>query len=139
MPPTRARNTYLANAVAGAPPERLLTMLYDALVSNLTMAEAAMVEKDYFTFNEKLLRAQEIVLELRGTLKPEMWAGGPALLSIYDFVYKLLVRANVHKDSDALRDARRLIEPLQAAWHAAAEQVLAARSSAPSPAMAASA
>lgn len=136
MPPTRARNTYLANAVAAAPPERLLTMLYDALVSNLTIAEAALADKDYFTLNDKLLRAQEIVLELRGTLKPEVWSGGTALLAIYDFVYRLLVRGNVHKDKDALRDARRLLEPLQAAWHAAAEQVLAAKGA---PAMAASA
>jgi flagellar protein FliS len=127
MAATRARSTYLANAVAGAPPERLLTMLYDALVNNIVVAEGAMEAKDYYTLNERLVRSQEIVLELRGTLKPDLWSGGPALLAIYDYVYKLLVRGNVHKDAGALSDARKLLEPLQDAWHAAADQVLAAR------------
>lgn len=125
MSTVRARNMYLANAVSGAPPERLLTMLYDALVNNIVVAEKALEEKDLFTLNERLLKAQDIILELSGTLKPELWAGGPALLAIYNYVYRLLVRGNVHKDAAALSEARKHLEPLQAAWHAAAEQVLA--------------
>ena len=52
---------------------------------------------------------QEIVLVLRGSLKPEIWSGGPALMSIYAYVYKLLVRGNVHKDAGALSDARKIL------------------------------
>jgi flagellar secretion chaperone FliS len=131
MPPARARNAYLANAVAAAPPERLLTMLYDALVNNIVLAEAAMGQNDLYTKNEKLLKAQDIVLELRGTLKPELWSGGPGLMAIYEFVYKLLVKGNVRNDAVALSDARKLLEPLQAAWHAAADRVLAERANSP--------
>jgi len=138
MPATRARNTYLANAVASAPPERLLTMLYDALVNNIIVAEDAMVRKDYFTLNEKVVRSQEIVLELQSTLKPELWNAGPTLMAIYTYVYKLLVRGNVKKDAGALTEARKLLEPLQAAWHSAANQVLAERA-APKPDLAATA
>ncbi len=131
MPPTLARSTYLANAVAGAPQERLLTMLYDALLNNIVVAEDAMERKDFYTINERLLRAQEIVLVLRGSLKPEIWSGGPALMSIYDYVYRLLVRGNTRKDARALSDARKVLEPLQHAWHVAADQVLAERAAAP--------
>ena len=127
MPPTRARNTYLRDAVSCAPPERLLTMLYDALVNNVVVAEDALERKDYYVLNERLVRAQEIVLVLQGTLKPELWSAGPALLSIYNYVHGLLVRANVHKDAGALSQARKLLEPLQAANHTAAEKVLAER------------
>ena len=130
MPAPNARNAYLANAVGGAPPEKLLTMLYDALVNNVVLAQRALEEKDNWTLNERLLNAQEIVLELQGTLKPEVWSGGPALLAIYGYVYRLLVRANVHKEAGALSEARRLLEPLQAAWHAAADQVLADKAAA---------
>lgn len=130
MAPPRARNMYLANAVAGAPPERLLTMLYDALVNNIAIAEDALERKDYFVLNERLVRAQEIVLVLQGTLKPELWSGGPALMSIYGYVYRLLVRGNIRKDAGALSDARKLLEPLQAANHAAADKVLAERAAA---------
>lgn len=127
MPINRARNAYLANAVAGAPPERLLTMLYDALVGNITVAEDALEAKDFYTLNERLVRAQEIVLVLQGTLKPELWSAGPVLSAIYAYVYRLLVRGNIQKDAGALSEARKLLEPLQAANHAAAEKVIAER------------
>lgn len=129
MASTRARNTYLANAVAGAPPERLLTMLYDALVNNIVLAEGALESRDLFTLNEKLIRAQEIVLVLQGTLKAELWNAGPVLSAIYSYVYRLLVKANVHKDAGALSEARKLLEPLQASCHIAAEKVIAERAS----------
>jgi len=127
MSSNRAKKVYLANAVMSAPPERLLTMLYDALVNNIVVAEDALEKKDYYTLNEKLVRSQEIVLVLQGTLKPELWSAGPTLLSIYGYVYRLLVRGNVHKDAGALSDARKLLEPLQDAWHAAADKVLSER------------
>jgi flagellar secretion chaperone FliS len=130
MATTRARNAYLATAVAGAPPERLLTMLYDALVNNIVLAEGALEKKDLYTLNEKLVRAQEIVLVLQGTLKPELWNAGPVLSSIYSYVYRLLVKANVHKDAGAMSEARKLLEPLQASCHVAAEKVIAERASA---------
>jgi len=125
--PSRARNAYLATAVASAPPERLLTMLYDAVVNNIVVAEEALETKDYFTLNERLCRSEEIVLELQNTLKPELWSGGPALMSIYTYIYRLLVRGNVHRDAGALSEARKLLEPLQDAWHTAADKVLAER------------
>ena len=125
MPPARARNAYLASAVAAAPPERLVTMLYDALVNNIVHAEEAMERKDFYTKNEKLLKAQDIVLYLRETLKPEAWSAGPVLMDIYAYVYKLLVRGNVRNEPGCLSDARKLVEPLQQAWHGAAEKVLA--------------
>jgi flagellar protein FliS len=125
MPPARARNAYLSSAVAAAPPERLVTMLYDALVNNIAQAEEAMERKDYFTKNEKLLKAQDIVIYLRETLKPEVWSAGPALVDIYNYVYKLLVRGNLRNDAKLLSEARKHLEPLQRAWHAAADKVLA--------------
>ncbi len=130
MTTDHARNAYLVNAVTGAPPERLLTMLYDALVNNVVAAEAALEGRDFYTLNQRLLRAQDIVLELRGTLRPEVWDGGPALLSVYSYVYRLLVRGNVHKDAGALSEARKLLEPLQSAWHIAADVVAAERNAA---------
>jgi len=136
MPSNKARNTYLANAVASAPPERLLTMLYDALVNNIVIAEDAMERKDYYVVNERLLRAQEIVLVLQSTLKPELWNAGPALIAIYGYVYRLLVRGNVRKDPGALSEARKHLEPLQAAFHAAADKVLAEKAAASAPASA---
>ncbi|HTW09120.1 MAG TPA: flagellar export chaperone FliS [Acidimicrobiales bacterium] len=134
MSANNARSMYMSTAVAGAPPERLLTMLYDALVRNISIAERAMADMDYYTLNTRLVRSQEIVIELMNTLKPELWSGGPALMSIYSYVYRLLVRGNVHKDARALADARKLLEPLQDAWHKAADVVLAQKAGVAAPA-----
>jgi flagellar biosynthetic protein FliS len=112
-------------------------MLYDALVNHIAVAEDALERKDLFVLNERLTRAQEIVLVLQGTLKPELWSAGPVLEAIYTYVYKLLVRGNVHKDAGALSEARKLLEPLQAANHAAADKVLAERAAQSIPAAAA--
>ncbi|MGC8625983.1 MAG: flagellar export chaperone FliS [Acidimicrobiales bacterium] len=121
------RQAYLTNSVVSAPPERLLTMLYDALVNNIAVAEDALEKHDFYTLNQRLVRSQEIVLELRASLKPELWSGGPALAAIYTYVYGLLVKGNVHKDPGALSEARKLLEPLQSAWHQAADIAAAAR------------
>ena len=43
------------------------------------------------------------------------------------YVYRLLVKANVHKDAGALSEARKLLEPLQSSCHIAAEKVIADR------------
>jgi flagellar protein FliS len=102
-------------------------MLYDALVNNIVLAEGALETKDLYTLNQKLVRAQEIILVLQGSLKPELWNAGPVLSAIYSYVYRLLVKANVHKDAGALSEARKLLEPLQESCHAAAEQVIAER------------
>lgn len=125
MPAHRARNAYLANAVAAAPPERLVTMLYDALVNNIVLATEALESKDYYTKNQHLLKAQDIVIYLRETLKAELWNAGPVLRDIYVYVYKLLVKGNLRNDRKCLDDARKLVEPLQTAFHAAADRVLA--------------
>jgi flagellar protein FliS len=62
------------------------------------------------------------VLELRSSLRPELWTGGSELTKIYSYLHAMLLAANVTKDGAKVRDAIRLVEPLHAAWHEAAAQ-----------------
>lgn len=114
------RQRYVDDAITMASPARLVTMLYDRLVRDLCSAEAAIDSGDAAEVSRNLVHAQEIVLELRSSLKPELWEGGPALASLYAYLVSQLIAANVAKDAGKIRACRALVEPLRDAWHAAA-------------------
>ena len=120
--PRDARRAYLANTVLTASPARLLTLLYDALVSDVRTAAKALEEGDWETANTKLVRAQSIVLELQGTLRVDAWDGARGLLAIYHYVYRQLVKANTAHQASLCHECVGLLEPLQAAWHQAATE-----------------
>lgn len=114
------RNRYVQDAVSTVPPAKLVTMLYDALVSDLAQAEQALAVRDLPKAHQRLIHAQEIVLELQAGLDLTKWEGAPALMSLYHFVYRELVDANVRKDAGKVVSVRSTVEPLRDAWHAAA-------------------
>ena len=121
------RARYVSEMVETVSPAKLVTMLYDALVRDLVTAETALgavgTARDYRVVNDRLVHAQAIVLELRAGLDPTKWSGGPDLLRLYNFLVDELVKANVEKDPARVAACRRLVEPLQLAWHEAAAMV----------------
>ena len=68
------RQRYVGDAISTASPAKLVTMLYDRLVRDLQVAEAALSTRDLAAANANLTHAQEIVFELRSSLKPDMKA-----------------------------------------------------------------
>jgi flagellar protein FliS len=120
-----ARQQYARDAVLSASPARLLTMLYDRLLLDLRRAEVAQEAADWQTASDQLLHAQDIVMELSTSLRPELWDGADGLRGIYEYVRMALVNANIHRDVGRTREAVRLLTPLQEAWHAAAGAVQA--------------
>jgi flagellar secretion chaperone FliS len=117
-PAMRAR--YLTDSVSTASPARLLVMLYERLVLDLSQAEAALRASRREEGGVKLMHAQEIVLELRATLDEDAWAGAGGLAQLYGFVINELITANVKGDVDQVISCRRLVEPLLDAWRQAA-------------------
>jgi len=115
----RAQARYRADAVMSAPPERLLTMLYDRLVLDLERGEAAQRAGDWQEANGQLQHAQSIVAELNASLTDE-WEGAAGLRAVYTFVTTTLVGANVGRDPERTRACRDLVAPLRDAWHEAA-------------------
>ena len=115
------RARYVSDTVETVSPSRLVTMLYDALVRDLVLAEEQLNgPRDLRVINDRLVHAQAIVLELQSGLDPTKWSGGPSLVKLYSFLHEELVRANVEKDPVRIASCRLLVEPLQQAWHEAA-------------------
>jgi len=125
--PQQQRNRYAADAVMSATPARLLTMLYDRLLLDLSRAEAAHESSSWSVASTNLLHAQDIVTELTSSLKPELWDGGDRLLALYNYVSGALIEANVKRDTARIREAIELLEPLRQAWHEAAGQLAVAQ------------
>jgi len=119
------QNAYLEASVATASPARLLVMLCDRLVVDLTRGLEAQRANNVETAHRELLHAQEIVLELRCSLRTDAWEGGPGLASLYDFLHLELVRANVTKDAGITEGCLGLVTDLAATWREAALQAVA--------------
>lgn len=117
------RARYAADSVGTASPARLLTMLYDRLVRDLSLAETAITDGRYETAHNELVHAQAIVEELHKSLDIDAWDGAPGLAMLYDFLLTELVAANVAKDATKVAACRELVEPLRDAWHQAATEV----------------
>ena len=128
-PALRAR--YLNDSVATAPPERLLVMLYERLLLDLAQGEAALRADDRAAAGRLLPHAQEIIMELRSSLKMDVWDGAAGLAALYDFMITELITANVKGDADKVATCKGLVEPLLDAWRqaamSAAPQPVAAR------------
>ena len=118
-------DAYLDASVATASPPRLLVMLCDRLVLDLTRGVEAQRTSSFETAHRELLHAQEIVLELRASLRTGDWEGGPGLASLYDFLHLELVRANVNRDARITETCLGLVTDLAATWREAAMQNVA--------------
>ncbi len=111
---------YLNQSVATASPERLLVMLYDRLVLDVRRAAAAQEAGDHATASTNLLHAQEIVLELRSSLRLDVWEGAQQLADLYTWLYSQLIKANTSRDITVTQDCLTIVEPLAETWREAA-------------------
>jgi flagellar protein FliS len=123
-----ARTRYLAESVATASPGQLLVMLYDRLVVDLTQAEDALRARDNATASARLMHAQDIVSELRGSLDLTVWDGAAGLAQLYGYLFTRLIKANVSSDADVVAECRGIVEPLRDAWR---EALVATRTATP--------
>jgi flagellar protein FliS len=112
-----AKDVYRNNQVTTAPQKKLIIMLYDGAIRNLKLAEIAMENKDIEKINTHLIKAQDIIMELMTTLNFE--AGGDIaknLYQLYDYMFFRLVRANIDKNIDYVKEVKKYMEELRDAW-----------------------
>ena len=117
MNQAQAYNAYKQNEVYTASKVKLVVMLYDGAIKNLKLAEVAISEKNIEKTNEYIKKAQDIIIEFMNTLNFEQ--GGQIandLYKLYDYLYYRLIRANIDKDIEAIREVRRFLEELRDAW-----------------------
>jgi flagellar protein FliS len=112
-----AAQNYLRTKVMTATPEQLQLMLYDGAIRFAEQGRIAMSESKFEESFDLLTRAQKIILELQCGLKhdkaPEICT---KLASLYNFVYRKLVEANVRHELASLDEALQILRYQRETW-----------------------
>jgi len=112
---------YERTQVLTAPPAGLAAMLCDRLLALCEDAKLSMAQNRTEDANGALVRAQNIVAELQSGLNFEAGDIARNLNSLYDFVYRRLVEANVSKEPASIADVERIVGGLREAWESVLE------------------
>lgn len=110
------RERYLEQMVESATPERLLMMLLDGAVGFINRASLAFEGGRLDEVNECLVKAQNIFIELVLALDLNAGQFAENLARIYEFVYNLLIEANIEKNPDKIKSALRLAGDVRDLW-----------------------
>ncbi len=98
---------------------KLILMLYDGAIRNLDVAIEALPQRQsrYDAVNRSLVKAQDIVGELMASL--DFDRGGEIarnLFTLYVFMNRQLLEANLRKTEKPVQDVRRMLVELRGAW-----------------------
>ena len=117
MATTTVENPYLRDAVLTATAEQLQLMLYDGAIRFALQGRDAIQRKEFETSFDKLTRAQNIILEMQGGLNYDVnHTLCERMASIYNFVYRKLVDANVNRDVTHIDDALKVLRIERETW-----------------------
>jgi flagellar protein FliS len=113
----KALAKYRTMSVETASPGELVLMLYNESLRAMKDASAAMERNDIGASSNSLLKAQDIVMELRSSLNPRAGMEVAANLDkMYEFVGGRLIEANVKKSQEPLMDAMKVMGSLRDGW-----------------------
>jgi flagellar protein FliS len=115
-----ARDHYLAERVNTATPAELTALLFDASVAALRKALRLQTAGRWLDATPAVIRAQQIVLELRHSLdfaaSADVRQLSTRLFHLYTWVHERTVAATMNRDPQGTQDALDVLIPLQEAW-----------------------
>jgi len=110
-----ATKAYGNNKVLTATPAELTLMLYDGAVKFANRAVEALEKKDYENTNMNIQRCRAIIVELMSTLDFK-YPVAEDFKRMYDYIFNLLVNANMKKDMELLQRALEEIRGMRDVW-----------------------
>jgi len=117
MPGQTAHKQYKQVQVKTANKGKLVVMLYQGCVKFLRLAKKSMKENNTEDANNYIIRSQDIIRELMNTLDRDK--GGEVatnLYSLYDFMIRNLIEANVDKDVEKIEEVEDMMLELLDSW-----------------------
>ena len=106
---------YQNNAVTTANPQELTLMLYDGALKFMRLAKLAIDQGNPDLKNVNIQKTQAIFRELRLTLNKDI-AISANLDSLYDYMWRRLVDANVKNDTTILDEVLDFTTELRDTW-----------------------
>lgn len=106
---------YNRNKILTASPAELTLMLYEGAIKFCNIAIVAIEKKDYEKANINIKKAENIITEFKVILNHK-YAVAEDFEKIYDYIYSLLVEANISKDIEVLNRALDEIRGMRDIW-----------------------
>jgi flagellar protein FliS len=110
-----AAKAYGNNRVNTATQAELTLMLYEGAVKFGNIAIEALEKKDYATVNTNIQKCRNIVVELTSTLDKKYPVAND-FKQLYDYIFALLVEANMKKDMELLQRAVSELRDMRDIW-----------------------
>ena len=112
-------HSYKETQIKTATPGKLILMLYDGAIKYINLASENLNKKHsaYDKVSSHIIRTQDIVTELMVSLDFEK--GGEiakSLFSLYMYMNRKLLEANIKKDPKLLGEVKKLLMELRSAW-----------------------
>ena len=107
--------TYQQNSVMTASPQELTLMLYNGCLKFIKLAKRAMAEKDFQGKNTNIIKAQNIIQELRITLNRDIEISNN-MAQLYEYMYTQLIAANTKNDLETLEEVEGYVLELRDTW-----------------------
>lgn len=114
------RSAFADGDLATASPAVVLVRCFDRLDADFDTAIDAIELGHIEIANRSLGHAQDLVGELATMLDLDAWEHAASLLSIYDYVLRLLAAANMKKDAGPVVECKRLLSEIGTAFRTAA-------------------
>lgn len=128
-----SHKAYQRVTVETASQEKLIVMLFNGAIQRAEEGKRAIANHDFTIAHNSLLRAQDIISELRSAL--DMGAGEIAenLDRIYEFFHYQLVQANIQKDSAPIDECLNLMIVIRDTWQELFDNLPKEQGPAPAP------
>lgn len=109
----RSADQYKQMQIKTASPGKLLLMLYQGGLKFMKLAKKNIKAGKIEESHKNIIKAQNIILELQGTLDKKQ--GGEIAIqleNLYDYIYRELLQANLNKNTKHLDNVIPLVEEL---------------------------
>lgn len=107
--------TYQTNSVTTASPGELTLMLYNGCLKFIQAAKKGISENSIEQKNTNIQKAQNIISELMVTLNMDVEVS-KNMMSLYDFINRRLMEANIKNDLKAIEEAEALVVDFRDTW-----------------------
>lgn len=110
-------NEYKANEISTVSQVKLIVMLFDGAIRFLGIARDNMTPRKYDLVNTHIIKTQDIITELLLALNMEEGKEvANSLLSLYIYLKKRLLEANMKKDNAIIEECIKILGELKTSW-----------------------
>lgn len=113
---TAGYGTYKQVDVETASQGKLIVMLFNGAIQRTEEAKRQMAKRNNQAVHNNLIRAQDIIAELRGALNMQAGEIARSLDLSYEYFQHLLIRANVEKKDEPIDECVRLMTGMRDTW-----------------------